>query len=232
MALLIINHLPAVKGWKGERKVRRYILKGMNKNDVLINDVIVPGDDGKTSQIDHVLVSSKGIFVVETKNYSGRIYGKDGDMNWTQVLAYGHNKNRLYSPVFQNTTHIRRLNSLFPNEKLNMNNVVVFAQGNVKYIDSEYVFAPRELKRYLKGCRNDLLQESDIQRIAGAINTYKENPIETNKEHAEGIRETKNKINANICPRCGSALVLRHTKDGREFYGCSNYPKCKFIKKK
>ena len=48
----------------------------------------------KTHQIDHVIVSSKGIFSVETKNYSGRIYGEDNQKEWTQVLNYGKVKNK------------------------------------------------------------------------------------------------------------------------------------------
>ena len=232
IALILIFYFPAIKGWQGERIVRKHIIKGMDKNDVLINDVIVPGDDGKTSQIDHVLISTKGIFVVETKNYSGRIYGKDSDISWTQVLAFGHTKNKVYSPVLQNVTHIKRLSSLFSNESLQMNNVVVFAQGNVAHIDSKYVYTPGQLQRCLLECRNGLLGENEVQRIAGTIKAYKEHPIETNKEHAEGIRVTQNQIEANICPRCGGELVLRHTRFGREFYGCSNYPKCKFTKKR
>jgi len=34
-----------------------------------------------------------------------------------------------------------------------------------------------------------------------------------------------------VCPRCDGKLVLRHGRGGKAFYGCSNYPKCKFTKK-
>ena len=52
-------------------------------------------DNGKTSQIDHIVINSEGVFVIETKNYAGRIYGNDNQLEWTQVLVYGKVKNKL-----------------------------------------------------------------------------------------------------------------------------------------
>ena len=52
----------------------------------------------------------------------------------------------------------------------------------------------------------------------------------TTKEHIYNIREQQCNLERGICPRCGGNLVLRNGKYG-DFWGCSNYPKCKFIKK-
>src|SRR5690606_33022993 len=67
---------------------------------------------GKSSQIGHLIIKKTGIFVIETKNYSGRIYGGDNQKYWTQVLAYGNEKHKLYNPIFQNKSHINTLSKI------------------------------------------------------------------------------------------------------------------------
>ena len=60
-------------GDEGERLVADIIEQTIVGKHYLYNDVIVRGNDGKTSQIDHILVSAKGVFVIETKNFSRKI---------------------------------------------------------------------------------------------------------------------------------------------------------------
>ena len=226
----VILSIPAVKGRIGEAKVNR-VLKGLSKKygGRFIHNVIVQGDDEKTSQIDHVYVCSRGVFVIETKNYAGRIYGTQNQKQWTQVLAYGHSKNKLYNPVMQNYTHIRRLSEAFP-ERIDMVSVVVFVRGNIDFIESENVYDLRGLKRLVKRSPS-IYSESQVESIGSAIQSYKDNPVATAKEHVHQIKATQKGIEEGICPRCGGQLVLRTSKkDGRQFYGCSNYPNCKFTK--
>ena len=227
-----ILNLPVVKGKRGEHKIAR-LLESLSKREeaYVINDVIVAGEDGKTSQIDHILFARGGIFVIETKNYSGRIYGSESQREWTQVLAYGRTKNKLYNPVKQNQTHIYRLKEIL-GKQYSFISCVVFLRADISYIESDLVFTPRELKRFIR--EQAFIEEMSHDSIYDAyskIIAYKEKPIQTTKEHVKEIKETINNIDNNICPRCGGKLVLRHSKDGRSFYGCSNYPKCKFTKR-
>lgn len=198
---------------------------------VVIDNVIIPDESGtKSSQIDHIYVSNYGIFVVETKNYAGRIYGSDNQLNWTQVLAYGNTKNKLYNPVKQNQTHIYRLKSAL-GIKSNFVSVIVFINANIQYIESDYVFTLRDLRHLINKDLEVTISDAELDKISNALLEFKENPFKTNKEHVREIKQMKKDISNNICPRCGGQLVLRKSKDGRSFYGCSNYPKCKFIKK-
>lgn len=226
----IILSLPSVKGRIGESKVNNVLESLTNKyGGYFIHDVIVKGDDGKTSQIDHIYICTRGVFVIETKNYAGRIYGSDNQKEWTQVLAYGNSKNKLYNPVMQNQTHIRRLDEALP-KHLNMISVVVFVQGNIKYIESEHVYTLDGLKEAVEA-HNANYPDSKVEAIAHIIQSYKDNPVSTDKEHVARIKETQRDIEKGICPRCGGELVLRISKkDGKKFYGCSNYPNCKFTK--
>ena len=227
VTILVLN-ATLLKGKIGEWRVNRILKRFANKySGNLIYDVMIPGDEGKTSQIDHILVCTHGLFVVETKNYAGRIYGNAQQHDWTQVLAYGRVKNKLYNPLMQNYTHMRRLKELLP-DCPDMIGAVVFVKGNVDYIDADGVYSLRGLKKLIK-YSSIAISESQVASIAAAIQHYKDNPVATNKEHVRSIKEAGNKLRSGICPRCGAPLVLRKAKEtGSEFYGCSNYPKCKF----
>ena len=233
--LAIVLSNPTVKGKLGERRVSKILNRLANKyGGGVINDVIIPGDNGKTSQLDHILVSQYGIFVVETKNYAGRIYGNDSQQYWTQVLAYGNTKNKLYNPVKQNQTHIYRLNEILKFDtkyRVNLISVVVFVKGNTKYIESDYVYDLYGLKHIIENTDNKIYKQTVVDDVYNTILEYKNNPVKTNKEHVKEIKQMTKDVQNNICPRCGGQLVLRKSKDGNAFYGCSNYPRCKFIKK-
>ncbi len=226
----IVLSIPSVKGRIGEARVNG-VLEELTKDygGRFIHDVIVMGDDGKTSQIDHVYVCSKGVFVIETKNYAGRIYGSEEQKQWTQVLAYGNSKNKLYNPIMQNYTHIRRLKQALP-WPVDMASVVVFVHGNIDYIDSDNVYDLKGLRKVVAYGTAGYSQ-SEVEEIANAIQFYKDNPVSTTKQHVQQIKETKKGVEQGICPRCGGKLVLRTSKkDGSKFYGCSNYPNCRFTK--
>jgi restriction system protein len=100
---------PKVKGRIGEVFVSVAALKRLDpKVYRVFNDLVLPRPDGKgTTQIDHVVVSPFGIFVIETKNYEGWIFGDENSRQWTQVI-YGK-KSRFQNPLHQNALHVRAL---------------------------------------------------------------------------------------------------------------------------
>ena len=223
---------PIMRGKIGELKIS-LLLKSITKkyNGKVINDVIIIDENNKSSQIDHVLFHTSGIYVIETKNYSGRIYGTENQKEWTQVLAYGNRKNKLYNPLFQNYTHLVRLEKLFGNIKT-FNSCVVFVKGNINYIEANNVYTPNSLKRFILDNINDTIYtENEINDLYNKLLEYKLNPVKTTKEHVEDIKIMRTNIDNNICPNCNIPLVLKTSKEGNKFYGCSNYPKCKFTKK-
>lgn len=64
-------------------------LKKLDKNKYYVmNDITLPTEEG-TTQIDHIVFSENGIFVIETKGHKGWIFGKENDRNWTQYLKGG-----------------------------------------------------------------------------------------------------------------------------------------------
>ena len=82
----------------------------------IINDLMIEKRNGYTAQIDHVVVSPYGIFVIETKNISGHVYGSEDSKTWTRYWKgykrggfYGEDNMSFYNPVLQNDAHIKAL---------------------------------------------------------------------------------------------------------------------------
>ena len=229
---LILLRSPYIKGFLGEYIVKLIIGKPSEepgKEKFLIHNFILQYDFGKTSQIDHIVVNTEGVFVIETKNYSGCIYGNDTQREWTQVLNYGRTKYRFYNPVKQNYTHMHRIKNILP-DKTPIFSIVVFVKGNIAYIESMNVYTPWDLFSILNPrIPEHRLSPGEIKEISNILVANNRSSEISNFEHIQNIRNMQENIDNGLCPRCQGNLVVRHGKNGY-FMGCSNYPKCKFTK--
>lgn len=218
---------PQGKGFWGEFKVKWILGKSQPPSKYVFNNIKLVDED-KSIQIDHVVVSKKGILVIETKNISGSIYGQENQTYWTQVLAGGHVKNKLYNPVKQNASHCYHIRKIV-SKNVPVISLVVFVQNNIANISAEGVIGISGLRYYLSHI-SDCLTEEEVVFCATKIEQANLGNAISTQQHIENIHTTQIKIEQNICPRCGGNLVKRNGKYGN-FYGCSNYPKCKFTKK-
>lgn len=209
------------RGQYGENVVRKVIGATIENEQYVINDLILI-NEGKSSQIDHIVINPRGVFVIETKNYSGDIYGDENQREWTQVLAYGNVKEKLYNPLKQNATHVYNVKKIVGN--LPVRSLVVFVQNNTRNVNAENVIPLFKLKSVLDTGESVISAEQMAKAYEALVAERTELSIE---EHVENIKQRRQDLANGICPRCGGRLVLRNGKYG-EFYGCSNYPKCKF----
>lgn len=232
VAVLVVLKLPYVKGVIGETIVRIAVGKNStspNKRQYVINDLILENSPGKTSQIDHVVINQNGVFVIETKNYSGRIYGNESQTQWTQVLNYGKVKKRFYSPIKQNDAHIQTIRKLLGSDIL-ICSIVVFVKGNIRYIQSPDVYTVFGMIKKLKAPSGMVIfSEQMAEAYSAIVENNRKNAI-SNAEHIKNIETKKRSVANNVCPICGRVLVLRKGKYG-SFMGCSGYPNCHFTKK-
>lgn len=191
-----------------------------------INNLILVDGLGKSHQIDHIEIRHNGIFCIETKNYSGWIFGNENSTKWTQTIY--HEKHSFLNPLRQNKSHIYHISNVLE-KKYKIHSVVVMVQNNADRINVNNVINLCDLKKYL-GDFNDgtnyTIEEMDTiyNKLLAANKEIK------NRDHIKMIRETQRELDDGICPRCKGKLVEREGKFGK-FIGCSNYPKCKFIKK-
>lgn len=118
---------PHVKGALGEAAVRmNFSLQLPSETYQRLDDILIPNGSGGWTQIDHLVVSQFGIFVVETKNYSGWIFGDDTGSHWTQSFPTGR-KERMLNPLRQNEGHISALSKLLGLPKESFHNLVALA---------------------------------------------------------------------------------------------------------
>lgn len=93
---------------------------------ILVNTYI-PKSNGETTELDVIMIHEAGIFVIESKNYSGWIFGDEKNQYWTQSLKGGQ-KNKFFNPVLQNQSHIRHLSEFLQNHDVkNYFSVIVFS---------------------------------------------------------------------------------------------------------
>jgi hypothetical protein len=124
IALSILKiFMPRIKGFFGEKSVAFHLSMLDSTKYKLINNIML-GTGKKTTQIDHVVVSDYGVFVIETKNYKGWIIGNEYDNYWTQVIF--KRKEKLYNPVRQNYGHIQSLKEIL-NEYKDINYISIVA---------------------------------------------------------------------------------------------------------
>ena len=182
-------------------------------------------ENGNSHQIDHILIRNNGIFCIETKNYSGTIYGKENSKNWIQYI--NSSKNYFYNPLLQNKSHIACINKIL-NYKYKIISLVVFIQNNADNIRINNVINLNKLLNYVTTYNNfTSYTDEEIQNIMNTLIINMSNI--SNREHVENIESNKNLIEHNICPRCKMGmLILKPGKYG-PFYGCTNYPKCTFV---
>lgn len=214
-------------GSEGERIVGRIIGSTIPGVQYVINNLILRIEENKTSQIDHVVINKHGVFVIETKNYAGMIYGSENQLEWTQVLNYGKVKNHFYNPLKQNKTHIYHISKIL-SDYITIIPMVVFVSSDISNVESPDVYSSQEIKHALSRGAETLTAEQ-MEKAYNELLAAHCSDISM-EEHISNIHEMQSKIDNNICPRCGAPLVLRKSKNG-DFYGCSSYPKCSFTKK-
>lgn len=233
IALYIILkvYYPKFRGFMGEFWVKLELKKLPKDKYVVLNDIMIKDEKG-THQIDHLVISMFGIFVIEMKNYYGLIKGKEFDNKWCQYL--GKNKSYFLNPIHQNYGHIKSLSNLLKLDDKYFISIACFsnqAKIDVKSngIVTQVDYLKSEILKY-----KELLVENDIKELANIIISNNIYDKALRKQHVKDIHTKINndrKLENNmICPKCGNELVERNGKYGK-FIGCSNYPKCKYIKK-
>lgn len=231
-----------IKGRVGEKHVAK-ILERLNPQEyILLNDLYIPKEDGTTTQIDHILITKTGLFVIETKNYNGWILGTENSQYWTQVI-YKRNE-KFYNPIWQNSGHIKSLKAYLGDiiEDISVHSVIVFGkQATLKFNEpfkKAKVIKSNELLAVVKGDFNsEVLTNFKIEEIKQRLSSLylqeRKAQKQQSKKHISDIKKKNSyrneQIKQNICPRCGGELITREGKFGK-FIGCSRYPKCRFTK--
>ena len=235
--LLIIGIVktPRFKGYLGE-SVIKVLAKIKLPADVYfpIHNVTLPTPDG-TTQIDHIFVSRYGVFVVETKNMKGWIFGGEKQSKWTQKIYKATNS--FQNPLHQNYKHVKTLESALDIAPEAIRSVVAFIGSSTFKTDMpENVTQGIGYIKYIKSFNEPVLSDEQVQSILTRIQSGRLEPGRaTDRKHIENLKTRKNPGKEKICPNCGMTMVIRKAKKGankgNNFWGCSGYPSCRTVQK-
>lgn len=232
--MLYLKH-PTFKGSVGEARVNRRLNSALNDNEYqVIENLTLPAGSG-TTQIDHVVVCTHGIFVIETKNMAGWIFGNAKQARWTQVLH--RHKSQFQNPLRQNYKHIRVVEELLSIEATQLHNLVVFV-GSAKpktAMPENVLWSAQKLTNYIQSKHEVFFTKAECNDFAHRLkNAALEPNRKTNRDHVKGLKSqaTIRRSNLTACPNCEAKMVERaNAKSGEKFFGCSRYPKCKGTRK-
>jgi len=237
---------PFMKGVFGELIVNLAAKFFLDKEKYhLFKNVTLPTEDG-TTQIDHVIVSRHGIFVIETKNMKGWIFGSPQQKTWTQKI-YKHTS-KFQNPLHQNYKHTQTLQSALELEPNKIFSLVVFVgDSEFKTPMPDNVVYTGGYIRFIKSKVQPILTDSEVKGICRKIESDRLKPsTKTHINHVQHVREIVEKKQhqpvakptlqntENTCPKCGETMLLRTAKrgdnQGKQFWGCSGYPKCRIVR--
>lgn len=154
---------------QGESIVRKILMSDFKSpNYHLMNNITVAFQDG-TTQIDHILISTRGIFVIETKHYSGWLFANEKSRQWTRV--HFRQKNRFQNPIHQNFKHIKAVQQLLdflPTEHIH--SIVVFTgDAEFKTPIPKGVVDSSQLPDYINTFQEDVISNNRLEFCVGRL---------------------------------------------------------------
>ncbi len=231
------------KGHLGEYYTYRYLVPLPGYKRFLFN-LYIPKENGETTELDVTLLHESGIYVFESKNYSGWIFGTESQKYWTQTLPIGRGrtqKNQFYNPIWQNNTHLKWLQAFLGDQTIPFYSYIVFSDrcvlkditltsGNHYVANQCYLFSMVQQNAERSNVR---LSADTIDKLFEKL--YPLTQVEEAKkiEHIKAVQQasqnayknftsvktetssyTASNIEDALCPRCGGKLVVRISAKG------------------
>lgn len=160
-----------------------------------LHNIYLPKGNGEYTEVDVAYVSAKGIFVFESKNYSGWIFGSETDKNWTACLSRGQ-KNHFYNPVIQNRVHINTMKKLIGYDIPYFSIIVFSDRCELKKID---VFDPTVRVVQYKDLfdtiadiwsgQSDVFSDEEMKTITNSLKACTKVDSQVKASHIESVKK-------------------------------------------
>lgn len=234
----------ADKGARGEYALYAQAAQALEGETHWLFNVYVPTEKGKTTEIDAILFHATGIFVIESKNYSGWIFGTETQEKWTQCLKPSQyaktQKFQFYNPIMQNQSHINHYRKWLGDEwkHIPIHSIILFGDGctlkDVKltsrthYVDKRSNF-PNILNSIIYSSHHFDMQEINqiyaktyrLSQASEVVKTQHTMDVRTTQRTQAYVSHTaaessvrKATTNPEICPLCQGKLVTRVAHKG------------------
>ena len=186
-----IMSLPVVKGAIGEAAVNLLARWFLPKDQFYrLKNVTLQLHDG-TAQIDHIIIARTGVFVVETKNMSGWIFGKEQQNTWTQQIY--RKRFKFQNPLSQNYRHTKAIEALLGIPAQHLHSIVVFVGGSTfKTPMPHNVTQGYGLIRYIKSFTEPAFSKQEIEGLILTLQRGRmPNTRATHRAHVKSLKERK-----------------------------------------
>lgn len=154
----------------------------------VLTNLYLPTEDG-TTEIDLVYITSSGIYAIESKNYSGWIYGNEKHKNWTSVIY--KKKYPFFNPIWQNEKHVKYLEKALGGTKAK--SIIVFSERcefKKLSVGDNIVIKRNQLRNHIeKELENQIYSANKVQEFYQKLKVYANQDSETKKKHIEAIEE-------------------------------------------
>lgn len=137
----------------------------------VINSLVV-NIDGEELEMDHVVVSNYGVFLIEARHYQGFVLGEEDDEAWTQLLY--SRREKIENPLLTNQKHIQKLNSLLPEYQgiINYISIAVFtADSMLKVIAKSDVIQTADLLKTVRKYKKETLTDEQKETIFSTLSS-------------------------------------------------------------
>ena len=218
--IIIVGYLyylntPTGKGKTLENRIHKTTknlakqLGGLELRDLMFQD------DLSTAQIDNLLITSKGLYVIEAKNYNGHIFGSEKQENWTMTVKHVNrkksksgkiytkthiSKHSFYNPIKQNQTHINKIIKLMEiHKELPIHNIVVFGSKaylrDVTHSHQVFVINNNQLRNIIINQEKSIDKEIEIEKMMDLVDDLNHYNIIDKKEKKDHVKRIKIKYN-------------------------------------
>ncbi len=252
LSILLQWKMPVLKGKYGERVVKSRLRK-LGDAYTVFHDVYIPNGERGLTQVDHIVTSVYGVFVIETKHYGGWIFGDEYKPYWTQVIY--KKKTKMHNPIRQNYGHVQALLTYIGQVDMqDVHSIIAFSPNSTfkfkKDFTSAHVIQFPDLLTTISPYKEHCISEATVKGINEklaellAIDSNDRKRLKT--EHmqsvrkAQGVKKTAHSYTGHAknmskddtvlhtdCPKCNGKLTLKTGRYGK-FYGCSRYPICRY----
>lgn len=220
----------------------------------LLRNLYLIDEAGNSTEIDLLFLSRRGLVVIENKNYSGFVRGNPWEAQWTASHRAGttifgdvkRNTYPLYNPIWQNDSHIHALRRFLSEEaewaqELPLLSLIVFSDRcTLADLDPQREDCRictlsglrKTLRRFLRH-RPKCLSRRELRQLTEDLKPLTQQSRKRKRQHIRQVQQTKRRAaRPGLCPLCGGRLVLRTAtrgpRAGKRFYGCANYPHCRY----
>lgn len=185
------------KGKYGEYLTSRIIEKNaLTSHKQLVNVYVPKRNSDELTEVDLLYIDRTGLYIIESKNYSGWIFGNEAHQNWTQSMP-NKKKFKFYNPIRQNATHIRAVQDFLALPKEVIHSVIVFSERcSLKKIEvtseNVHVIKRENLKKFIQAREQSAKQfftQAEIQTIYNRLLPQMQVSDEVKKQHIKRIQQ-------------------------------------------